>query len=154
MNALSASGEMNTSCEVPGEATEHQVFHLPPDTWHYVTFKLKNTQDSSDPPVPLNTTLFELFEVTGKAKLGTENEGLQKEKWPYSSRSLKRLAFSLLFSLNQVLEIVTTLTVVVNSYDKKAQVIVDSGQAKSTDYFAVTLLTLQTTGIVKFLTQL
>ena len=90
MTAKSAPDDVTTTCEAPGEAIEHQVFDLPPDNWHYVTFKLKHTQVSSNPPVPLNTTLFELFEVADTKKRDDESEEIQDAKWPYSSISRER----------------------------------------------------------------
>ena len=83
---MSASGDVTTTHDAPGEAREHQLFDLPPDSWHYVTFKLPDANVSSNPSVPLNTTLHELTE---KVKRDEENGETPDINWPYSSNSWK-----------------------------------------------------------------
>lgn len=83
---MSASGEVTVTHEAPGESREHHLFDLPPDSWHYLTFQLPGVKVSSNPSVPLNSTL---YEMTEKVNPASEHESVN-EKWPYTSELNKR----------------------------------------------------------------
>lgn len=60
MNVFSATTNRTASLEVTGRGHEEQLLHLPPNTWHHLTFQCDRSSKVSDPSVPLNSSLIEL----------------------------------------------------------------------------------------------
>lgn len=113
LSAVSVSGDVTAIHDVPGESMERQLFDLPPDSWHYVTFKLPGAKVSSNPSVPLNTTLHEL---TDKVRQGDGNEESQNLKWPYSSNSWKTQDSCYTAAAKFLSEIIDKLHVLLHSF--------------------------------------
>lgn len=60
MNVFSAKTNSAASLEMTGRGHEEQLLHLAPNTWHHLTFQSDKCSKTSEPSVPLNSSLIEL----------------------------------------------------------------------------------------------
>ena len=56
------------------------MLNLAPEIWYNVNFQIEGTKESTDPPVPINTTFREILRKKGKIDFQDINYSAE---WPY-----------------------------------------------------------------------
>ena len=82
MKIVTANSNETAVIPTSGRGHEQQIFNLGPNVWHHVTFQFGEGGKTSNPPVPLNTTLIELANRMKAEEAGEEEDSLVS-LWPY-----------------------------------------------------------------------
>jgi hypothetical protein len=82
MNVFSAKTNTSSALEVVGKGHEEQLLDLAPNSWHHLTFQFDSNGKTSDPSVPLNSTLIDLANKVNPGACD-EAETPLDSLWPY-----------------------------------------------------------------------
>jgi len=81
MNVFTAKTNTTCTIEVQGKGQEEQLLDFQPNVWHHLTFQVNSHGGTSQPSVPINSTLIDL--VNKVSPDDCDDGGDLEHLWPY-----------------------------------------------------------------------